>query len=155
MPGHLHLFGIVQLVILAAVLLFAAGLAALQGRLSPATIRVRIGLAVLLFLSSAMYYGDLALHGQLTFPDHLPLELCDASLTFVIIAVLTLNRTIFDLVYYPALAGASMSLLTPTLTESSSVYLSVQFFLDHGLIVATVLYLVWTGQARPRPWSVG
>jgi hypothetical integral membrane protein (TIGR02206 family) len=30
----------------------------------------------------------------------------------------------------------------------------VQFFVCHGLTVAGVLYLVWSGQARPRPWSV-
>jgi hypothetical integral membrane protein (TIGR02206 family) len=47
-----------------------------------------------------------------------------------------------------------MSLLTPNLPESSPAYLSVQFFLDHGLIVTAVLYLAWSGQARPRPGSV-
>jgi hypothetical integral membrane protein (TIGR02206 family) len=31
----------------------------------------------------------------------------------------------------------------------------VQYFADHGLIVAAVLYLVWSRQARPRPGSVG
>jgi hypothetical integral membrane protein (TIGR02206 family) len=155
MPGNLHLFGLVHLLILAAVPLLAALLAAVQ-RILPSTARaLRIGLAILLFLSSMMYYGYLALHGQLTFPDHLPLELCDASLWMVLIALLTLKPIVFDLAYYPALAGASMSLLTPNLPQSSPVYLSVQFFLDHGLIVTGVLYLVWSRQARPRPGSVG
>jgi hypothetical integral membrane protein (TIGR02206 family) len=102
-----------------------------------------------------MYYGYLALHGQLMFPGHLPLELCDFSLWLVIIALLTLKPAAFDVAYYLALAGASMSLLTPNLAESSSAFLSVHFFLDHGLIVAGVLYLLWSGQARPQPGSVG
>jgi hypothetical integral membrane protein (TIGR02206 family) len=101
-----------------------------------------------------MYYGYLFLHGQLTFPDQLPLQLCDLSLWLVIAALLTLNPLVFDLAYYPALAGASMSLLTPTLTADSPPFLCIQFFLDHGSIVAGVLFLVWSRQARPRPWSV-
>jgi hypothetical integral membrane protein (TIGR02206 family) len=47
-----------------------------------------------------------------------------------------------------------MSLLTPNLTEPS-LFLSVQFFVDHGLLVTAILYLVWSRQARPRPGSVG
>ena len=46
-----------------------------------------------------------------------------------------------------------MSLLTPSLTEPS-LFLSVQFFADHGLLVTAILYLVWSRQARPRPGSV-
>ncbi len=155
MPAHLHLFGLVHLVILAAVLLLAAILAAVQRNLPPGSRGLRLGLAVFLFLSTALYYGDLFMHGQQMFPDHLPLELCDASLWLVILALLTLNPAIFDLAYYGALAGASMSLLTPNLPESSPVFLSVQYFADHGLMVTATLYLVWSRQARPRPGSVG
>ena len=32
---------------------------------------------------------------------------------------------------------------------------TVQFFVAHGLIVAGALFLAWSGQARPRPGSVG
>lgn len=155
MPGHLHLFGLVHLVILAAVPLFAALLAFVQRRLPPGSRGLRFGVAVLLFACSVMYYGYFAVHGQLTFPDRLPLELCDASLWFIIVAMLTLKPAFFDVAYYWALAGASMSLLTPDLPRSSPAYLSVQYFADHGMIVAGVLYLVWSGLARPRPGSVG
>jgi len=155
MPANLHLFGPVHLVILGAIPLLAAFLAAVQRRLPHRSRELRYGLAILLFLSSAMYYGYLALHGQLTFPDHLPLELCDVSLCLVIIALLTLKPAVFDLAYYWGLAGASMSLLTPNLPASSPAFLSVQFFLDHGLIVTSILYLVLSKQALPRPGSVG
>jgi len=155
MPANLHLFGLVHLLILGAVLLLAAILVAVQRMLSSGSRGLRIALAALLSMSSAMYYGYFALHGQLTFPDRLPLELCDVSLWLVVIALLTLNPAIFDLAYYGALAGASMSLLTPNVPESSPLFLSVQYFLDHGLMVTASLYLVWSRQARPRPGSVG
>jgi hypothetical integral membrane protein (TIGR02206 family) len=154
MPAHLHLFGFVHLLILAAVPLFAALLVALQRKLPSATRPLRNVLAVSLFLSSALGFGYFALHGDRMFPDHVPLDLCDVSLFLLIAALLTLKPLIFDLAYYYALAGASMSLLTPNLTDTTPAIMSVQFFVDHGLMVATVLYMVWSRQARPRPWSV-
>ncbi len=154
MPSHLQLFGFVHLLILASVPLLAALLAAFQMRIPSSSRLLRLALAFLLFLSTTSYYAYFALQGSRMFPDHLPLELCDASLWLVIAALLTLKPAIFDLAYYYALAGASMSLLTPDLPPSSPTFLSVQYFADHGLIIATVLYLVWSGQARPRPGSI-
>jgi len=151
---NFHLFGPVHLLILVAVPAFAAVLAAVQRRLHPGARWLRIGLASVILLDSIIYYGFLVARGQLTFPDHLPLELCDASLCLVIIALLTLNKAVFDLAHYGALAGATMALLTPNLWEPFPSFTTVQFFVDHGLIVAGALYLVWSRQARPRPGSV-
>jgi hypothetical integral membrane protein (TIGR02206 family) len=154
MPANLHLFGIAHLAILAAVTLLALLLAALQRRLPPGSRAVRVALALLLLLCTILYYGRYAALGEQMFPGHLPLELCDVSLWLVIPALLTLKPAIFDLAYYFAMAGASMSLLTPNLLDPS-LFLSVQFFADHGLLVTAILYLVWSRQARPRPGSVG
>jgi hypothetical integral membrane protein (TIGR02206 family) len=154
MAASFHLFGIVHLAILAAVPLLAVLLAVVQRRLLTGSRAVRVALALLLFLCTILYYGRYAMLGEPMFPGHLPLELCDVSLWLVILALLTLKPTIFDVAYYFALAGASMSLLTPNLTEPS-LFLSVQFFVDHGLLVTAILYLVWSRQARPLPGSVG
>lgn len=155
MSTNFRLFGPAHLAILSAVVSLAAILAVLRRRLLPQSSAVRIGLAIALLLDSAVYYGYLATHGQLTFPDHLPLELCDASLCLVIVALFTLNKAVFDLAYYGALAGATMALLTPNLWEPFPSFGTVQFFIAHGLIVSGALYLVWSGETRPRPRSVG
>jgi hypothetical integral membrane protein (TIGR02206 family) len=154
MPAHLRLFGLVHLLILAAVPLLAALLAAFHRNHPSSSRTLRIILAVLLFLSSALNYGYQALHGERMFPDHLPLDLCDVSLYLLIVALLTLKPALFDLAYYYALAGATMSLLTPNLTDTTPAILTVQFFADHGLMVVSVLYMVWSRQARPRPGSI-
>src|SRR5271157_3221957 len=117
MSANFQLFRPVHLGILAAVPTLAAGLAAIQRRLPPQSKVLRLSLAAALLADSVLYYGYLAIQGHLTFPDHLPLELCDASLCLVIIALLTLNKAVFDLAYYGALAGATMALLTPNLWE--------------------------------------
>jgi hypothetical integral membrane protein (TIGR02206 family) len=51
------------------------------------------------------------------------------------------------------MAGATQSLFTPNLVNPTP-FLSIQFFVDHGTIVCATLYLIWSGQARPRPGSV-
>ena len=87
MTSNFRLFGPVHLLILGAVVLLAAGLAVIQRKLLPGTKVLRLGLAVTLLSDSVVFYGYQITHGQLTFPDHLPLELCDASLCLVVIAL--------------------------------------------------------------------
>jgi len=155
MQSNFRLFGPAHLLILGAVLSLAGVLAVVQRRLPAGSRSLRIGLAVLLLLDSVVYYGYLVFRGQLTFPDHLPLELCDASLYLTIIALFTLSKAVFDLAYYGALAGATMALFTPNLWEPFPSFGTVQFFVAHGLIVTGALYLAWSGLARPRSGSVG
>ncbi len=154
MPNTLQLFGPVHLAILAAVPLLAAGLAAAQRKLAPGSRGLRLGLAAVLFVDGAAYYLNFAWHGERLFPGHMPLELCDATLSLVILALVTLKPAIFDLAYYGALAGATMSLLTPNLSEPFPSFITVQYFVNHGLMVVAALFLVWSGQARPRPGSL-
>ena len=152
--ANLHLLWPAHFLILGAVPLLAAILAAIQRRLSPGFRWLRIGLATTLLLDSALYYGYLVTHGQFAFPNHLPLELCDFTLCLVVIALFTLNPAIFDLAYYGAVAGTSMALLTPDLWEPFPSWPTIQFFIAHGLVVTSALYLVWSRQARPRPGSI-
>jgi hypothetical integral membrane protein (TIGR02206 family) len=141
MPTTFHLFGPLHLVILGAVPLLAAIFAALQRRLLPGFRALRYGLASILLLDLALHYAYMAAHGQFSFPESLPLDLCDATMFLTVIVLFTLNRAIFDLAYYGAI--------------SSSLFLKVHFFVVHGFIVIAILYLVWSRLARPRPGSVG
>lgn len=154
MKPYIQLFGAAHVTILVAVLSLGAVLAVLHRWLPVARNALRLSMAAALLLDTAVFYAYQVRHGMLTFPDHLPLELCDASLVLVILSLFTLKPMFFDLAYYWALAGASMALLTPNLWEPFPSFGTVQFFIAHGLTVAAVLYLVWSGQARPRSWSV-
>lgn len=147
------MFGPAHLAIICIVPTIAALLAIAYRKELPGSHHIRLALAVLLFASSASYYGYFALTGAQMFPQHIPLELCDASLWLVIASLVTLKPAIFDVAYYWAIGGATQSLFTPNLVNPTP-FLSVQFFVDHGLIVCATLYLVWSGQARPRPGSV-
>lgn len=154
MPPTFNLFGPVHIVILGAIPVLAAVLATIENKIAPKNCRIRIWLAVVLLLNSAVWYLYLAIRGWLTFPNGLPLELCDATLGLTIFTLLTLNKTTFDLVYYSALGGTSMALLTPDLGEALPSFAAIEFFLMHGLVLVGILYLIWSKQARPRPGSV-
>lgn len=152
-PGF-TLYGAVHVAILLAVPALAVALCFAHRRFPAAGKFIRLGLAVILLVDNALYYGWQMKHNNLTFPEHLPLELCDASMALTVLSLFLLRPLLFDLAYYWTLAGASMALLTPNLLEPFPSFGSVQFFVSHGLTVAGVLYLVWSGQASPRPWSV-
>jgi len=154
MATRFQLFGVVHLSILGAVVLVAAVLTALQRRLPKEARWLRIGIGTALLLDSALWYAWQAWLGQPLFPDQLPLELCDATLLLTAIVLLTLHPLLFDVAYYTALGGTTMALVTPDLWEQFPSVATVQFFVAHGLVVASVLYLAWSGLARPRPWSV-
>jgi hypothetical integral membrane protein (TIGR02206 family) len=152
-PGF-TLFGAIHVAILCAVPALAAGLSFAHRRFPAAGKFIRLGFATILLMDNAVCYAWQIGHHNLTFPDHMPLELCDVSMALTVLSMFFLRPLLFDLAYYWALAGASMALLTPNLLEPFPSFGTVQFFVSHGLTVAGVVYMVWSGQARPRPWSV-
>jgi hypothetical integral membrane protein (TIGR02206 family) len=152
-PGF-TLFGAIHVAILCAVPALAGALSFAHRRFPAEGNFIRLGFAAILLVDYAVYYGWQISHHKLRFPDHMPFELCDASMALTVLSLFLLRPLLFDLAYYWALAGASMALLTPNLLEPFPSFGTVQYFMSHGLTVAGVLYLVWSGQASPRPWSV-
>lgn len=154
MTTNFQLLGPAHSLILISVVALAAVLAFVQRSLPPGSPWLRRGVGWVMILDTLLYDSFLARHGQLSFPEHLPLELCDVSLLLILLSLFTLNKAIFDLAYYGALAGATMALLTPNLLEPFPSFGAIQFFVSHGLTVSGALYLVWAGLLRPRRWSV-
>lgn len=154
MHDNFQVFGAAHLAVLASVPLLAALLATIQRRLGPESKWLRIGLASMLLADTIGWYVSLAIHGELKFPERMPLELCDATLFLMIVALFDSNAAIFDVAYYTALAGATMALLTPNVFEPFPSLSTIQFFFAHGVVVISVLFLVWSRLERPRPGSV-
>ena len=100
------------------------------------------------------WYRHAIAQGWVDPPHGLPLDLCDLTLWLTVYALATLTPWALEAVYYLGLAGSGMALLTPDLAGRPVPVLSaVQFFLGHGAVVASVLFLVWTGTARRvRAW---
>lgn len=154
MGTNFHLFEPAHCIILAAVVGLGAALALVQRRLLPGSRWLRVGLGIVLLADGVGWYVYLAAIGQQVFPAQLPLELCDVMIYLMAVVLLTRNEGVFDVAYYWALAGTTMALLTPNLLVHFPSLSSVQYFVAHGLVVSAALYLVWSGQMRPRRGSV-
>jgi hypothetical integral membrane protein (TIGR02206 family) len=149
-PGDFHLFSSLHLTILISVPIVSATLAFITRRYPASALRVRLVLAVLMIGDGLVWYGvRYFLHG-IRFPEILPLELCDAAFWLTAAALLTVEEHIFDLAYYWGIAGSGMALLTPYLRAPLHTSQSLQYFTGHALLIVGVLYLLWSGQARPR-----
>jgi hypothetical integral membrane protein (TIGR02206 family) len=146
------LFGPLHLAILASTVALP-WLAARWTRGKPAARQARITLGALLGLNELGWYWFRYSSEGFRFPDGLPLQLCDVALWLAVGAGLTARRGLLELGWYWGVAGASMALLTPDLWAPCWTYPTIYFFIAHCGMVATLLYLPWSGQARPRAGS--
>jgi hypothetical integral membrane protein (TIGR02206 family) len=147
--------GPAHLAILAAVPAGAWALAtSVRGRPRAAR-RVRAVLAAAIGLNELAWYAYAVRHGWLDPPAGLPLDLCDVAvwLTVVALALPAPRPFLLEVVYYVGIAGSGMALLTPDVAGGTAAFPAVEFFVVHGAVVGSALFLVWSGALRPRPGS--
>lgn len=148
------LFGPIHLVILASVPAAAFLLARTIRRVPSSAKAVRYTLGSLLAVNELIWYVY-RLHTEgFRFPEGLPLELCDVTVWLTVLAAFSLRRLPFEIAYFAGLAGSGMALLTPDLWAPFYSYPTFYFFVGHGAAVVTVLALLWSRLAAPRPHSV-
>lgn len=154
MPSGFRLFGPAHLTILAAIPCSAAVLAVLARRKPRISRWIAGGLGLFLAVNEIVWYGW-RLHAEgFRFPEGLPLELCDLTLWLTVASMLTLQPAVFEFAWLAGLGGSAMAVLTPDLWAPPLSYPTIYFFLEHGGVIASLLYLVWAGLARPRPGCV-
>ncbi len=148
------LFGPAHLGVLAAIPAIAAVLVWLV-RKGAAEIRgTRLTLGVLLAMNELAWYAYRLRTEGLRLPEGLPLELCDLTLWMTVIALLTLKPWSYEIAYYAGIGGSGMAVLTPDLWAPSWSYPTVYFFAAHGGVIASALFLTWSGALRPRKGSL-
>lgn len=147
MASDFILFGPAHLAILAAIPSAAAALAWAARRGVP---RIRLALGFLLAGNELVWYAYRLRTEGFRFPEGLPLQLCDLALWMTVIALLTLRPWCYELAWFVGIGGAGMAALTPDLWAPSWSYPTWYFFLAHGGVIASVLFLTWSGLLRPR-----
>ncbi|HSB60952.1 MAG TPA: TIGR02206 family membrane protein [Vicinamibacteria bacterium] len=158
-PPPFALFGHDHLAALALVGLATAVAVALVRRWpdSPAARALRIALAAALI---ALYAAEMAVAGAggwLSWQVGLPLHLCDVALFLAIVALLAPRLAAHEGLYFLALSGTLLSLLTPELAWGFPSWDFFIFFVPHGLVVLSAVVLTWGYRLVPRPgawWRV-
>ncbi len=80
--------------------------------------------------------------------------MCGASVFLVIFLLLTHNRTVFHLVYFWGLGGASMAILTPDIAYSFPHVLYITYFTSHALIIIGIVHMMVNFGYRPTMKSL-
>ncbi len=144
-------FGGAHLGALAAVALAAVSLVALV-RARPGFGRpVRLALAAAIAVLVVFEFSVGLREGWLGWAAVLPLELCDAALVLAVITLLVPRRATAEVVYFWAVSGSVLAMLTPDLAWDFPRWEFVVFFGLHGLVLVGALVLVFGLGLRPRP----
>lgn len=112
-------------------------------------------LAGLLLASVAAYLALAAWSGEIGPLDFLPFHLCDLAIFVAVLALLTQNRFACEVLYYWALAGTTLAILTPDVSGSFPDWRWLAYFTTHGLVVVSATTLVFGLDRTPRPGSAG
>lgn len=154
MSSGFRLLGLAHMTILAAIPGAAVTLARL-GRGHPLRSRqIAASLGWFLAVNEIVWYVWRIHMEGFRFPEGLPLELCDLTLWLTVISALTLQPAVFEFAWLAGIGGSLMAVLTPDLWAPPLSYPTIYFFLAHGGVLASLLFLVLSGLARPRSGCV-
>ena len=143
-PSHLTAIALALLVPLALALL------ARHEHLGRHADRItRIALAVFMVAAWLGWYGLGAVRGTLTLGNGLPMNLCDWAEIILVVALLTKNQVAYELGYFWGLGGTLQGVLTPTIYWDFPDPQFIFFFIQHGGVIAALLYLTLGTRLRP------
>jgi hypothetical integral membrane protein (TIGR02206 family) len=114
----------------------------------------RLALAAFLLLGWLGWFGVSAMRGVLTLDNGLPLNLCDWAEMALLVALLTRRQFAYELGYFWGLGGTLQGVLTPTIYWDFPDPQFIFFFIQHGGVVASLLYLTLGTRLRPFPRSL-
>ena len=116
---------------------------------------VRWLLAILLVGNYIAYVVYRWHYSYVDWREMLPMQLCDWTMITVVVAVLKENRQRWlEVAYFWGIGGSLQAIFTPNLQFGFPDFRFFTFFLDHGAIVAGILYLMLSRKFRPTLASV-
>lgn len=84
----------------------------------------------------------------------IPLHLCDLAFLAMFGALLTRRRFLYEFAYFFGFGGAFFALLTPNLDDPLTDFFSIRYFVSHGGVCASMIYLTIAFGLRPTWRSV-
>ncbi len=145
------LFGAAHVAVLAATAAVAGALAVLVRRRPVARRPVRAVLLAVLAAATALYFAGVASAGRLSWWDLAPLHLCDFLILVAAFALVTLQRDACEILYFWALSGTLLAMVTPDLVEGWPDWRFLAYFAAHGAVVVSAIVVTFGLGRRPRP----
>lgn len=113
---------------------------------APASTRARVArfaLAATLVLLGGYEIATAVREGWFAPVMIVPLQICDAAIWLAVLGLITLERRLAEILYFWALSGGTLALLTPDVRRGFPDLEFVVFFGLHGLVVASACVLVF------------
>lgn len=127
----------------------------LVGRRLSAVWRERLAmvLGVMLMVRAVAIHPYLIHLGRWSVQSSLPIHMCGLSAILSGIVLLWRNQLAYEFLYYWGIPGAFYSLMTPEFTQGTAGFLFPEYFISHGGIIASALFLTLVLGMRPRKGS--
>ena len=143
-----HLLTVLVITVSIAALVIAARLR--RGAWTVTAARI---LAGIILVNEVSWWVWLAVHHTFSTSYALPFQLCDVAAFVAVAALWTKRPLLVELTYFWGLAGTANGLISPEVSDHFPAYLFLQYFIQHGAIVAAALFLVVGLRIAPRPWA--
>ena len=148
--GPAHLWTLTLIAIVGSIIVLTVRLAG-----NPAVARsVAFSLAALLVVNAAITYGTRLATDRFDVSTWLPMHLCDWATIAVVLALCFRWQWSYELAYFWSLGGTLQALLTPDIVTDFPTIWFLVFFIGHGAVIVSVIFLTLALGMRPWPQSV-
>ena len=147
--GATHIAALVAVVVLNVVLLRFRNSSDATKRL------IRRLIALILLVNEIAWHYWTYIYGRWTIQTMLPLHLCSLLVWTGAFMLMTKNYRVYEFMYFMGIGGAIQALATPGIgAYNFPHFLYFQYFLSHGLIIASAIFMTVIEGLRPTWRSI-
>ena len=149
------LFGTTHLAALGAFVLLNLLLLRFRNASEGTKTTLRWTLALILWVNEVAWHYWNYLYGTWTIQTMLPLHLCSLLVWTGALMLVTKNYRVYEFMYFMGIGGAIQALATPGMgIYGFPHFVFFQYFLSHGLIITSAIYMTVVERFRPTWKSV-
>ena len=149
-------FGPAHIFALAVILLINLFLLRYKNKDESVRRRVRITMALVMWLDEASWHFWNIYHGTWNVQEHLPLHACSILIWLAGFMLIYKNYRIYEFAYFMGIAGAVQALMTPDIGIYGFPHFRFfQTFISHGMLVTSAVYMTTIEGFRPTWKSIG
>ena len=150
-----ELFGVTHIAALLAVVIFILVLLRYRNASDTSKGVLRWMMALILLVNEIAWHYWNYIYGRWTIQTMLPLHLCSLLVWTGAFMLMTKNYKFYEFMYFMGIGGAIQALATPGIgAYGFPHFLYFQYFLSHGLIITSAIYMTVVEGLRPTWKSI-